>query len=327
MEKVHMSQEIDSIVDRRRLRRKVTFWRVFALVAVVAAFGALGFAYIGKKFASTASAHVARVNIGGLIRNDRDRIKMLDNISKSGARAVILSIDSPGGTVAGSEALYHAIRRLAEKKPVVAVVEGIGASGAYIVALASDRIFAPRNALIGSVGVIFQYPNFGEALKHIGVSVEEIKSSPLKAAPNGYSPTSPEARAAIMSLVEDSYGWFKGLVRERRELDDAQLKSVSDGRVFTAHQALPLRMIDQIGDERAARSWLAKNKNVSESLPVIEWKNRQLGSSFRWLSALSWAAGEMGLPSLASLLASDTVANLGGAARLDGLLALWQPPS
>ncbi|HRO01795.1 MAG TPA: signal peptide peptidase SppA [Nitrobacter sp.] len=322
-----MSQEIDSIVDRRRLRRKVTFWRVLALVAVVAALGALGFAYGGEKFASTSSAHVARVAIGGLIRNDRDRIKMLDNISKSGAKAVILSIDSPGGTVAGSEALYHAIRRLAEKKPVVAVVEGIGASGAYIVALGADRIFAPRNALVGSVGVIFQYPNFGEALKHIGVSVEEIKSSPLKAAPNGYSPTSPEARAAIMSLVEDSYGWFKGLVRERRELDDTQLKSASDGRVFTAHQALPLHLIDQIGDERAARNWLAKNKNVSESLPVRDWKTGQLGSSFRWLSALSWAAGEMGLPSLASLLASDTVANLGGAARLDGLLALWQPPS
>jgi protease-4 len=327
MEKVFMSHEIDSIVDRRRLRRKVTFWRVFALVAAVAALGALGFAYGGKRFASTSSAHVARVAIGGLIRNDRDRIRMLDDISKSGARAVILSIDSPGGTVAGSEALYHAIRRLAEKKPVVAVVEGIGASGAYIVALASDRIFAPRNALVGSVGVIFQYPNFGEALKHIGVSVEEIKSSPLKAAPNGYSPTSPEARAAIMSLVEDSYGWFKGLVRERRGLDDAQLKAASDGRVFTAHLALPLHMIDQIGDERAARAWLAKNKNVAESLPVRDWRTRQLGSSFRWLSALSWVAGEAGLPSLASLLASDTVATLGGAARLDGLLALWQPPS
>lgn len=322
-----MSQDTDSIVDRRRLRRKVTFWRVFALVAAVAALGALGFAYGGKRFASTSSAHVARVNIGGLIRNDRDRIKMLDDISKSGAKAVILSIDSPGGTVAGSEALYHAIRRLAEKKPVVAVVEGIGASGAYIVALASDRIFAPRNALIGSVGVIFQYPNFGEALKHLGVSVEEVKSSPLKAAPNGYSPTSPEARAAIMSLVEDSYGWFKGLVRERRSLDDAELKTASDGRVFTANQALPLHMIDEIGDERAARAWLAKNKDVSQNLPVREWKTRQLGSSFRWLSALGWAARELGLAPLAALLASGTVANFGEATQLDGLLALWQPPS
>jgi protease-4 len=322
-----MSSDTDSIVDRRRLRRKVTFWRVFALVAVVAALGALGFALAGKKFASTATAHVARVNIGGLIRNDRDRIKMLDKIGKSGAKAVILSIDSPGGTVAGSEALYHAIRRLAEKMPVVSVVEGIGASGAYIVAISSDRIFAPRNALIGSVGVIFQYPNFGEALKHLGVSVEEIKSSPLKAAPNGYSPTSKEARAAIMSLVEDSYDWFKGLVRERRSLDDAGLKVVSDGRVFTAHQALPLHMIDEIGDEQAAREWLAKNKDVSKDLPVRDWEVKKLGSSFRWLSAASWAARALGLSPLASLLSGDAIANLGTAPQLDGLLALWQPPS
>jgi protease-4 len=252
---------------------------------------------------------------------------MFDEISKSGAKAVILSIDSPGGTVAGAEALYHAIRRLAEKKPVVAVVDGIGASGAYIVALASDRIFAPRNALIGSVGVIFQYPNFGEALKHLGISVEEIKSSPLKAAPNGYTPTSPEARAAIMSLVEDSYGWFKGLVRERRSLDDAQLKTAADGRVFTAHQALPMHLIDQIGDEKAARDWLAKNKGISKDLPLRDWEVKKLSTSFRWLSAFSWAATELGLSALASLLASDAVTNFGAAPQLDGLLALWQPPS
>jgi protease-4 len=322
-----MSHDADSIVDRRRLRRKLTFWRVLAVIAVVASLGTLAAIYSGKTFTSTASAHVARVNIGGLIRNDRDRLKMFDEISKSGAKAVILSIDSPGGTVAGAEALYHAIRRLAEKKPVVAVVDGIGASGAYIVALASDRIFAPRNALIGSVGVIFQYPNFGEALKHLGISVEEIKSSPLKAAPNGYTPTSPEARAAIMSLVEDSYGWFKGLVRERRSLDDAQLKTAADGRVFTAHQALPMHLIDQIGDERAARDWLAKNKGISKDLPLRDWEVKKLSTSFRWLSAFSWAAKELGLSALASLLASDAVTNFGAAPQLDGLLALWQPPS
>jgi protease-4 len=300
---------------------------VLAVIAVVASLGTLAAIYSGKTFTSTASAHVARVNIGGLIRNDRDRLKMFDEISKSGAKAVILSIDSPGGTVAGAEALYHAIRRLAEKKPVVAVVDGIGASGAYIVALASDRIFAPRNALIGSVGVIFQYPNFGEALKHLGISVEEIKSSPLKAAPNGYTPTSPEARAAIMSLVEDSYGWFKGLVRERRSLDDAQLKTAADGRVFTAHQALPMHLIDQIGDEKAARDWLAKNKGISKDLPLRDWEVKKLSTSFRWLSAFSWAAKELGLSALASLLASDAVTNFGAAPQLDGLLALWQPPS
>ncbi|HLL26288.1 MAG TPA: signal peptide peptidase SppA [Xanthobacteraceae bacterium] len=322
-----MSMDVDAIVDRRRLRRKLTLWRIVAILAVIVGIGGIIYAGGGTKFVAQSSPHVARVTVGGLIRNDRDRLEMLDNIAKSGAKAVIISIDSPGGTVAGSEALYDGIRRLAAKKPVVAVVEGISASGAYIVALGTDRIFAPRNAIIGSIGVIFQYPNVTDLLKHIGVTVEDIKSTPLKAAPNGYEPTSPEAKAAIRGLVEDSYGWFKGLVRERRGLDETKLAVAADGRVFTANQALPLNLIDEIGDERAARDWLAKNKNVDASLPIRDWKGKQIGSEFNWLAAPAWLANKLGLPALASLLSRDAIVEAASRAQLDGLLALWQPPS
>jgi len=321
-----MTADVDAIVDRRRLRRKVTLWRVLTVLAVIAGIIGMAFASGGTSYVAQSTPHVARVSVGGLIRNDRQRLEMLDKIGKSGAKAVILAIDSPGGTVAGSEALYAGIRQLAAKKPVVAVVEGLGASGAYIVALSADRIFAPRNALIGSIGVIFQFPNFTDLLKHIGVAVEDVKSSPLKAAPNGYEPTSPEAKAAIRLLVEDSYGWFKDLVRERRGLDDAQLQTASDGRVFTAHLALPLKLIDEIGDERTAREWLAKNKGVSADLPVRDWKSQGLGTEFHWLSAGAWVANKLGLGALASLLSDDAVANAARGSQLDGLLALWQPP-
>ena len=321
-----MSADVDAIVDRRRLRRKLTLWRILAILALVAGLGGVVVAAGGAKFVAQSSPHVARITVGGLIRNDRDRLKMLDDIEKSGAKAVIIAIDSPGGTVAGSEALYAGIRRLAEKKPVIAVVEGISASGAYIVALAAERIFAPRNAIIGSIGVIFQYLNVSELLKHVGVAVEEIKSTPLKAAPNGYEPTSPEAKAAIRGLVEDSYGWFKELVRDRRALDDAKLIAAADGRVFTANQALPLNLIDEIGDERDARAWLAKNKDVGTDLPIRDWKSQGIGSEFRWLSASAWLADKLGFAAIASLLSNDAVANAAGRAQLDGLLALWQPP-
>jgi protease IV len=324
---MNMSADVDAIVDRRRLRRKLMLWRVVAILAVVGGLAGLVVASGGTKYVARSSPHVARITVGGLIRNDRQRLEMLDDIAKSGAKAVIVSIDSPGGTVAGSEALYAGVRRLAEKKPVVAVVEGISASGAYIVALGTDRIFAPRNAIIGSIGVIFQYPNVTELLKHIGVTVEDIKSTPLKAAPNGYEPTSPEAKAAIRGLVEDSYGWFKGLVRERRALDDAKLNAAADGRVFTANQALPLHLIDELGDERAARDWLAKNKGVSTDLPIRDWKSKGLGSEFSWLAASAWLADKLGLAPIASLLFGDAVANAAHRAQLDGLLALWQPPS
>ena len=121
---------------------------------------------------------------------------------------------------------------------MVVVVDGLAASGGYIAAMASDRIVAQQSAIVGSIGVLFQFPNVTELLKTIGVQVETIKSSPLKAAPNGYEPTSPEARAAVESLVKDSYDWFRNLVRDRRHLDPAQLERVADGRVrFTARKS------------------------------------------------------------------------------------------
>ena len=150
------------------------------------------------------------------------------------------------------ERLYEELRRVAEKKPVVAVVGTVAASGAYIAALAADTIVARGNSLVGSIGVLFQYPNVSKLLNNWGVEVETIKSSPLKAAPNGLEPTSPEAREAVASLVADSYAWFKNLVRERRNLDEAELAKVSDGRVFTARQGVPLKLVDLIGGQREA---------------------------------------------------------------------------
>ena len=101
-----------------------------------------------------------------------------------------------------------------QRKPMVVVVDGLAASGGYIAAISADHIVAQDTSLVGSIGVLFQYPNFTDLLKSLGVKVEEIKSSPLKAAPNGFEPTSPEARAAIEAIVMDSYAWFRGLVQE-----------------------------------------------------------------------------------------------------------------
>ncbi|HSI42515.1 MAG TPA: signal peptide peptidase SppA [Xanthobacteraceae bacterium] len=319
--------EIDRIVERRRLRRRLSAWRLVAVLALIAGAALLVFWWQDDGAVSRSSPHVARLNIGGLIRNDRERLELIEEISTSGARAVIVAIDSPGGTVVGSEALYGALRRLNAKKPVVAVVNGIAASGAYIAALGTEHIVAPRNALVGSIGVIFQYPNVSQLLKTLGIDVEEIKSSPLKAAPNGYEPTSPAARAAVESLVADSYDWFKGLVADRRAITGEALASAADGRVFTAHQALPMRLIDEIGDERTARAWLAKEKSVPESLPVRDWRTQRARNEFGWLHAaaegvFTGAIAGLGLDGLRQGAADASAAM--SHARLDGLLALWQ---
>ncbi len=206
------------------------------------------------------------------------------------------------------------------------MVEGSAASGAYIAALGADRIFAPRSAIIGSIGVIFQYPNFHQLLKNIGVDVESIKSSPLKASPNGLEPTSPEAKAAVQALVADSYDWFKDLVKERRALDNATLAKVADGRVFTAAQALPLKLIDEIGDEtHRARLARQKQKRFDRSD-----RARLEGQGGRLRVPLARCAcgdcrRDAGLSSLSSVIGNDSVLRAAAQAQLDGLLALWHP--
>jgi len=324
-----MSFDADFIVDRRRMRRKLTFWRVVTVfIAIVAVVGA-GLAFSNRgAITGGPGGGIARVNIEGLIRGNRPRSEALTRLAESNAKAVIVHINSPGGTVAGSEELYESLIKVKAKKPMVVVVDGLAASGGYISAMASDRIVAQQSAIVGSIGVIFQYPNVTELLKTIGVQVESIKSSPLKAAPSGYEPTSPEARAAVESIVRDSFDWFKGLVRDRRHLDDASLQKVSDGRVFTGRQAVELKLIDGLGDEQAAIDWLAKEKNIDPKTPIRDYP---LAPRFSDLPFLRVAAlgvlDALGLSGLAERVREFGAFQAVERLNLDGLLALWHPPS
>jgi protease-4 len=318
-----MSLDSDVIVDRRRIRRKLTFWRVAAAVIAIAAIVGVGMLVTpGARGSLATSASIARVNIEGLIRSDQDRVEALERLADSNAPAVIVHINSPGGTTAGSEQLYDALTRLKAKKPLVVVVEGLAASGGYITAIAADHIIAQQTSLVGSIGVLFQFPNFTDLLKTVGVKVEEVKSSPLKAAPNGFEPTSPEARAALDALVKDSYAWFRGLVKERRGMDDELLDKVADGRVFTGHQAVDLKLIDQLGDERTAVAWLVAQKGVKPDLPVRDYKLTPRFGDLTFLrTAASITLDAVGFGSIARQVEQAGVDRLG----LDGMLALWQP--
>ncbi len=309
----------DHIIDRSRLRRKLSFWRVVSVLAVLIAIGAIGWRLAGGSV-SPSDKHIARLSLSGLITGDRETLRLIEQVGKSQAAGVIVSIESPGGTTTGAEKVYDELRRLAEKKPVVAVINSTGASGAYIAALGADRIIAHGNSLVGSIGVLFQYPNLSRALNTLGVKMEEIKSSPLKASPNPFEDTTPEARAALASLVTDSYDWFRGLVRDRRKLTEAELKVVADGRVFTGRQALGVKLVDQLGTEREAIAWLETEKNVGKDLPVRDW--RRQSTSGRWgIFSLAGLADALGAPAVGAFLRkAETTAE---GASLDGLLALW----
>ncbi len=322
-----MSLDSDVIVDRRRIRRKLTFWRVVAALGVIAAVVAVAVLVspAGRSAISGSNA-IARVKIDGLIRSDQTRVEALERLEKSSAAAVIVHINSPGGTTAGSEQLYDALTRLKAKKPLVVVVEGLAASGGYIAALASDQIIAQQTSLVGSIGVLFQIPNVSELLKTVGVKVEEVKSSPLKAAPNGYEPTSPEARAALDALVKDSYAWFRGLVKDRRNMDDATLQTVADGRVFTGRQAVGLKLIDQLGDEKTAVAWLVAQKKVGSDVPVKDFRlSPRFGDMTFLRVTASVALDAIGLGSISRQLEQSGVVQAVDRFGLDGMLALWQP--
>lgn len=269
-----MSATADLILERRRARRRLAFWRILAIVALVIA--ALA---VVPRAAPVGQDHLARIRIEGLIVSDPDREALMDRLAESArVKGVIVHINSPGGTVAGSEALYESLRRVAGKKPVVAVMSEVAASGGYLAAIAAEHIVARGNTLTGSIGVIAQLPNITGLLDKLGIDMTEVKSAPLKGEPSMTSPVAPGAIEAQEALIEDSFNWFKGLVAERRGLEGAALDEVTDGRVFTGRQAQERGLIDAIGGEEAARAWLAEAHGLSREMSVADrdWREETL---------------------------------------------------
>lgn len=318
-----MTATADEMIDRRRLRRKLTFWRALAIVVAAIAVIGIGYAMFGADLAGKSVDHIAKVKIEGTILEDDDLLKRLEEIRKSPTvKGVILSIDSPGGTAAGGEAIFDAVRAVAKDKPVVAQVGTLAASAGYMIASASDHIVARRASIVGSIGVIAQFPDFTGLMDKVGVKLEEIKSSPLKAEPSPFNPTTEPERAMIRSMILDTYDWFVSIVDERRPLDRAQVLAVADGSVFTGRQALDKKLIDALGGEKEAIEWLG-TKGVSGTLKVIEWKPTRSDAGFLFAGSASDAIGAaLGFPGGGGEILKET-----GADRLflDGLVSVWHP--
>lgn len=320
-----MSTAVDEILDRRRLRKRLTFWRVTALIAfagvIVASLIAGG---AGKSFASKSSEHIARISISGFITEDQKLINLIDKARNNDkVKGVIIKMDSPGGATVGGEAIYEAVRSLAKAKPTVTSVGGLAASAGYMIAIGSDHIVARRSSLVGSIGVLFQYPDASKLLDTIGVRMEEIKSSPLKAEPSPFHPAKEDAKDVLRDLIKDSFGWFRGLVKERRKYSDAEVDLVATGRIFSGAQGLANKLIDEIGGEEAARAWLSQEKGLSEKLKTLDWKlatdSLGLYSALSYIGGFSQQTGIFGeLPELAGLrkFAKERIF-------LDGLLSVW----
>ena len=317
-----MVLDAETVVERRRLKRRLTTWRILAVVLGLLFAGVLLFG--DKNFASSAGIlpHIARVTVSGVITNDRKMNELIEKIGKSDqVKAVIVDINSPGGTTTGGEAMYDSIRQLAKKKPVVAVCGTIATSAAYIVALATDRIFVYGNTITGSVGVLFQWADVTDLLHTLGIKVEEVKSGPLKAVPSPFEPTDEKTRQMTAEMVQDAKLWFFGLGEKRRGVAPNSVPGLTDGRIYSGRQAVDLKLVDQIGDEQAAVDWLSKERQVPKGLKIVDWKPESESSGlFGWLSQS--LAGAFGLP--AEKIA-DAVGQISSTLKLDGLVSVWHP--
>lgn len=262
--------ERDFYEERRRSWRRSAFWKGFLVAAILA--GIIAALSLPSAFEARGE-HVARYSVNGLITDDPARDRLIADIAKDDAvKAVVVRINSPGGTTAGSEALYETLRAVAGEKPVVAVMGEVAASGGYVAAIAADHVVARGNTLTGSIGVIMEYPDLTGLIERIGIGVETVRSSELKAEPSPFRPTNPEARARDVAMIADSYEWFRGLVGARRDLGGADLDAVANGGVFSGRQALESGLIDEIGGEPEALAWLESRETGLGDLPVREWK-------------------------------------------------------
>ena len=310
-----MISEAELIVDRRRLKRSVTLWRILAVLLAVGAVVALLWTPGNVR---SFEDHIARVRIDGLITGDQATLDLLKKVEESKkVKGVIIRIDSPGGTTAGSEAIYEAVRKIAKDKPVVAVMDTVAASGGYITALAADRIVARGNTITGSIGVIFSFPEVSKLLDTIGVKMEELKSGDMKAEPSPYKPVSEKVREVSMAMVKDGFDWFTGLVAERRNLPIERVRELSDGRVYTGRQAIAVKLIDELGGEEVAVAWLETEKKLGADLEIVDWKPRDTRDTTGFgFSAADLVLQALGLESLRAGVER---------AKLDGLLVLWHP--
>jgi protease-4 len=295
----------DAFIDRKQLKKRLIIWQVAAISAIV---GIVIF-LIGNFNNIKNSDYIAVLKISNIIVDDANRSKALLNVATDKLiKALIVHIDSPGGTVVGGEALYLHLREVAENKPVVAIINNLATSAGYMAAIATDRIFARQSSITGSIGVVIQTADITMLLKKLGIKAESIKSAPLKAQPNPLEPMNENTRHATRLVVEDIFNMFIDMVVVRRNMDKVKVRQLADGRIYTGRQAVKNGLIDAIGGEKEALSWLSNTKNINGQLPLkLVNFSQKIGFLEKTLNRF-----------IGNISISDRL-------RLDGLVSLWQP--
>ena len=270
-----MSISPDYLIERKRTKKQLLKWKFVALALIIAML------FVARNHLPSTGTmtpfpkadHIASTRIDGIIFDDLDRVKKLLALKKDEKiKALIVNINSPGGSVVGSEMLYNALRKIADSKPVVIIMGSLAASGGYMAALGGDYIIAHNGTITGSIGVIMQSAEITELAERFGIKFNNFKSDELKAAPNPTEKLTPEVRQVTMDSIYKVYDYFIEVVANRRNLDIQQVRKLADGRIYSGRQALDLKLIDAIGNEDTAIEWLQEKKGIAKELEVIDVK-------------------------------------------------------
>jgi protease-4 len=302
-----MAINADTFLDRLYLKSQITKWRLLAIAFAMLAL----FVLIDQKAPHSAieQPFVARLAFEGIIEDDQAIYELIEEVSTDPkAKAVIVWLNTPGGSAVGGEEIYVRLRQLAEKKPVVAVMRSVSASAGYMVALGADYIIAREGTITGSIGAMIETAEVTELANKIGINPIIVKSGPLKAAPNPLEKTSPESLHVLQEVINDFHSRFVDMLATRRSLPREKALLLADGRIYSGKRALENKLIDAIGGEEEAIAWLVKERQIAKNLEIRDMEPEQ---NIPLLERLS--------QSFAGYFFHNS--RLG----LDGLRAIWHP--
>ena len=217
------------------------------------------------------------VDLEGVILDPSDVVDQLRKFADDDSiKAIIIHVNSPGGGVAASEEIYREVKRIRDQKHkhIVADIETVGASGAYYVSSATNKIYADSGSVVGSIGVIAEWVNYGDLMKWAKLKPEVLKVGEFKDTGDPRRELTAAERQYLQGLIDNMYGQFVHAVADGRHVKESDIKPIADGRVWTGEQALNMHLVDQIGDFRNAIEDTAKAVNISGE-PVLVHPERE----------------------------------------------------
>ena len=267
-----MSIPPDYLIERKLNKSQIRNWKIAAITMFI-----LVLAVSTKKLfpADTLQLndYIASISIENEILEDAKRDnKLVQIMDDNQIKALIVNVNSPGGTFVGAEKIYNIFRKTSKKKPVVVVMGTMATSGGYLISLGADYIISHNGTITGSIGVIYPTAEVTELAEKIGIKFRNFKSGELKAAPNPMEKVTEAVAEATMASIKDVYDSFVEFVAIRRGLSIEDTRQLADGRIYTGRQALRLKLIDAIGSEDDAVKWLQEVKKIDPKLKVKEVK-------------------------------------------------------